>query len=142
MADMSGRIEPDDGVSVTERSRGYSSSAGGPADDTSAHTENPTTPIEWRRDEEKRAPTHPNADLPDLRRSLRTADEVERDRPRHTPGWVPIAVAVAVFVVVVAAGGAAITVVVAQQRDVPPPAAPAPLEELEGVPVRKGLNTD
>jgi hypothetical protein len=139
MPAMSGRTDPD-GVSVTEKSRGYSASTDGPAADTAVHSRETPMPVEWVSTEPVRPTGGKNRDVPDVRKSLRTADDVERARGRELPHWLPMAGA-AVIALVVLAAGLVYVVRLAQTSGPPPKPEKPPVEEVEGVPVRKGLNS-
>jgi len=138
---MSGRTDAD-GVSVNEKQRGYSGSSAGPPDDTSVHSRETPMPVEWTSSEPVRSPAPLRGgadDIPDVRKSLRKVEEVERDRAIGMPTWAPMLAGI-VLLVVLLAGGVAVVVRMAQSQTPPPRPAPAPIEDLEGVPVRKGLN--
>lgn len=131
-----GRTDPDD-VSVTEKSPGYSASTDGPLIDAASHSRETPMPVQWVS-EISRGPA-PASNVPDMRKSLRKADDVERDRVRKLPSWLPL-VAAGVFLIVLLAGGVAVVVRMAQSNAPKPKPEKPPIEEVEGVPVRKGLN--
>lgn len=135
---MSGRSDAD-GVSVNERQRGYSGSTIGPADDTGVHMRETPLPVEWTGPDPTRAPPTPVSNIPDVRKSLRKTEEVERDRVQPTAPWAPYA-AMGVLLLVVLASAAVAAIRFSQSNTPPPKAPPPPIEDLEGVPVRKGLN--
>jgi hypothetical protein len=83
--------------------------------------------------------------LPELRNHVRSADDVEReretDRVKRNPWLLPLGLGLGVFALMIASSPLVIWLAV-RQGDEEIETRPAPQEDLMGIPVRRGLNSD
>jgi hypothetical protein len=134
----------EDGLTVTEGDKAHYSAHGVMGTDSNIMSDTPPPAARWGVEAPEvtlRPAAAPASDVPDIRKSARKAEEVERERGREWPWWFGPAVGVVSFVVVLGAGIVGMTMwfsylVATRPEPEPPPEVP---EDLEGVPVRKGI---
>jgi hypothetical protein len=147
MAGGSGSGSDPGSFTVNDRNKNYYKSGDGPPVDSLAMTDTPPPAARWGQEAPESATRQADAPVeavvPDIRKSARTAEDVDRSRPREMPAWFGPLVGVVTFVVVLGGGLFLMTVYFSYQVVVAPVPPPEPVvpTELEGVPVRKGLGS-
>ena len=137
---MSGSREERD-VSVTEAENQYVSTTDGPVDDTIVHTRETPGIVPGV----EHVPAGPVArdvvelEGPNIRKSMRKPEEVEKHRVLRTRKTSPLFVSFIVFLMVLAVGSTALWLILTREDRAPPPAPPPPPAEIGGVPVRNGM---
>lgn len=136
---MAGPGDPND-VNVSEEGS-YTDVRHGPPDDAGVLSrdapvaEPPVAPDRPTRLQGRN--TRAQMEGPDLRRSLRSAAEVEAARPR--PPQDPLRVALLSMLLLVSLGAMGVLWLGRTPRSTADPPKPVPVEEIGGVPVRRGL---
>lgn len=135
--------KPTGGFKIEGADRGYSEAGFGPVSDTDAHV----TPPPHAR---SKAPTDARSlvpgpkgkatPIPDFRRVARKFEEVERDRPRQLPAWLFPLIAGVVFLLFMGGGVFLLISALVVERIVDGPAQPEVIEDIDGIPVRKGFD--
>ena len=140
---MSAPREEGDQLSVTEEEGQYVQSTEGPADDTTVHTrQTPGIAPDLAPSVALRGnAATPAPELVSLRRSVRSAAEVERERPRPPARpWNPLVTGLVVFALMVGIGSIGLVTFLQRDRPAEPViAAPPGPTEIGGVPVRRGM---
>ena len=133
---------PRDPVSVQEKG-GYRNAPDGPREDTAAYSRDNTSHQPDRPghiDDASLRGGGSQGVLPNLRRSVRSADEIDRRRRREMPSWVPYALATVALVAIMSVGVFAVLQATARPEGLVVEPREPRLEEMNGVPVREDLN--
>jgi hypothetical protein len=135
------RSREDREVSVTEDATGYVSTTEGPVDDTIVHTRSTPGIVS----DLEHAPAPPVArdvvelEGPNIRKSMRKPEEVEKHRVRRARGSNPLLVGTLLSLFILSVGATALLLILQREDRAPPPAPPPPPAEIGGVPVRHGM---